>query len=254
MILLIFYAAKVKVIVGSNSNNLNIFAECGKGSRITPTMIGGETFERGTYPWLVALIYTGNNMSNFFCGGVLVNETTVLTGKILLQIHYQMVEIISYLLSLAAHCLQGKTHMQILNKRDLTIAFGVHDLSNQKLNGITFGAAKEIILHPDWQISTADYDADLAAIILDIPVVFTQFVRPICIWDQIHELRKESGVVAGWGKSENNPYENIPKQLVTSIWDNEHCLTKNPEMARASSKRTLCGGDQNGKAPCLGDR
>lgn len=55
---------------------------CGKGLNVTPLIIGGEGFERGSFPWLVALLYTGKSEQSFFCGGVLVNNVTVLTGKI----------------------------------------------------------------------------------------------------------------------------------------------------------------------------
>lgn len=142
-----------------------------------------------------------------------------------------------------------------MNKRDLTLVFGAHDLSNLQRNGVTFGAAKEIILHPDWHTENQNFDADLAAIILDQPVTFSPYIQPICIWDQIHELKTATGVVAGWGKSEDQTkrHENIPKRLRISIWENEHCLLDNPAMSRVGSNRTICGGDKNGASPCLGD-
>lgn len=134
------------------------------------------------------------------------------------------------------------------------LAFGAHDLSDLLQNGVTFGKPKQIILHPDWRTENHRFDADLAAIILDQPVAFSLYIQPICIWDQIHELKVSSGTVAGWSKDESKGHESIPKQLTISIWDSEHCLLDNPTMSRFDANRTICGGNKNGTAPCLGDR
>lgn len=67
------------------------YGEYGKELNISPLVIDGERFERGAFPWLVALLYTANNQEKFFCGGVLVNNATVLTGKISLRVESNLI-------------------------------------------------------------------------------------------------------------------------------------------------------------------
>mgnify|MGYP005984400003 CR=1 FL=1 len=59
-----------------------LFLVCGQPSPTAdPTsIIGGEKAERGEYPWQVAL-YDAKS-KNLLCGGTLLNQRVVLTGKL----------------------------------------------------------------------------------------------------------------------------------------------------------------------------
>jgi hypothetical protein len=51
-----------------------------KGS--TGLIFGGETFDKGTWPWMVAMYTRKNNMEKkFFCSGTLVSSSKVVTGE-----------------------------------------------------------------------------------------------------------------------------------------------------------------------------
>lgn len=42
----------------------------------------GESFQRGSWPWMVALMHRSSaKPSKFFCGGTLVSDKKVLTGE-----------------------------------------------------------------------------------------------------------------------------------------------------------------------------
>jgi secreted trypsin-like serine protease len=60
---------------------LRFLVVCGKTSiRRDPTLIvGGRVSEKGQFPWQAAL-YSSVHQS-FLCGGTLLNEKVVLTGK-----------------------------------------------------------------------------------------------------------------------------------------------------------------------------
>jgi secreted trypsin-like serine protease len=44
-------------------------------------ILGGETFERGAWPWMVAMFTQKNKVEKFFCSGTLVSSTKVVTGE-----------------------------------------------------------------------------------------------------------------------------------------------------------------------------
>lgn len=45
-------------------------------------IFGGEKFERGTWPWMVAMLNRQSKMDNkFFCSGTLVSSSKVVTGE-----------------------------------------------------------------------------------------------------------------------------------------------------------------------------
>lgn len=54
---------------------------CGVPKRGTGFVLGGQTFKRGDYPWLVALMLL-KNPPQFFCGGTIISSSFVLTGKL----------------------------------------------------------------------------------------------------------------------------------------------------------------------------
>jgi secreted trypsin-like serine protease len=56
--------------------------KCGTPTQSTSLVVGGSTFQRGTWPWMVALMQKATNPPKLFCGGVLVSYTKVLTGEI----------------------------------------------------------------------------------------------------------------------------------------------------------------------------
>lgn len=56
-------------------------ANCGIPSQATSLIISGYGFQRGTWPWMVALLEKTTSPPKLFCGGVLVSTTKVLTGE-----------------------------------------------------------------------------------------------------------------------------------------------------------------------------
>jgi secreted trypsin-like serine protease len=57
--------------------------ECGVAFISEGLIVRGTEFARGSYPWMVALMYTNHDDKppTYFCGGVLISEVHVLTGE-----------------------------------------------------------------------------------------------------------------------------------------------------------------------------
>lgn len=136
----------------------------------------------------------------------------------------------------------------------MIVKLGVHDLTTNESESQT-SFVEDIILHPDWNISDSRFDADIAIIVLRDPVVFTDFIQPICLPRFKREIFGHTGTIVGWGKSESSSaYETRPKKLEIPIISPDYCYTTFPRLAAYGSTRAFCGGYVNeNKAPCHGD-
>lgn len=54
---------------------------CGVPKIKTGLIVRGQSFPRGTFPWIVALLHTGFNPPKFFCAGTLISRTFVVSGN-----------------------------------------------------------------------------------------------------------------------------------------------------------------------------
>lgn len=223
LFLLIFAFASSFLLVNSQ--------QCGVPSKTVSLIHRGGDFNRGKWPWMAALLLKVNSEQRFFCGGVLISKTKVLT---------------------AAHCIQDKQRERT-KTRDIFVLLGAHDLNNRHTPGSYLAAPSDIIIHPDWSPFTEKYDADIAVMIIEDEVPFNKFIKPICMASSDMEVTE--GYVTGWGKSEDETknHENIPKELKLPIWKNEDCYRESIEFAAISSKRTICAGNRDGSGVCNGD-
>ena len=59
---------------------------------------------------------------------------------------------------------------------------------------------KRFIVHPEWNPFATNYDASIAIIVMDSPVRYNQFIRPISVWESSEDLNDvvgQQGTVAG---------------------------------------------------------
>jgi hypothetical protein len=145
----------------------------------------------------------------------------------------------------AAHCIQNRNTSERLRPQDLTLIFGAHDLDDLFQSGTFFASASEIIVHPDWNPSEDKRDADIAVLLTEIAVPFTDFIKPVCLSES--QDGATSIYVTGWSENAASTigYEPIPKQLKVQLKSHENCMLESPMFAETSSKRTFCGGSRN---------
>ncbi|XP_070501610.1 uncharacterized protein [Chironomus tepperi] len=202
--------------------------QCGQPIKGTGNIIGGKNFTRGDFPWVAVL---STSSGEYICGGTLVTSRKVVT---------------------AAHCIQEKDAEKPKLPREIIIQLGAYDLDRKIEVGRISHAVQSINIHPDWNPFTQSYDADIAVLVLDPEVNFSEFIQPICL---VQDTSASSGVVVGYGLSEVNAteHEKIPKMIETPIQSNKDCFKNNRALAGISSGRTFCGGTGTGVGVCNGD-
>lgn len=103
----------------------------------------------------------------------------------------------------AAHCIQDKGRATPMETQDALLFIGKHNLIQWNEEGFEKKGAKAFKVHPDWNQADIKYDADIALILMDSPVAYSKFIRPICLWNGVPEISQivgQNGIVAGWGK------------------------------------------------------
>ncbi len=197
-------------------------------------VIGGETVRRGAWPWLVAVYLKGASDPSFNCAGNLISSRTVVT---------------------AAHCL--RTSERTYQPDEIMLYLGGNNIVDQKEAGSKVAFLKEIIIHSDYMLSDTSYDADIAILIMRRQVEFTEFIRPICLWDgadSLSSIEGQLGTVIGWGRDgSRNSLTREPKKIDIPVVSESECLRSSDTYRYITSNRTFCAGGRDGRGPCNGD-
>jgi len=182
---------------------------------------------------MVALFLRQEDKELFFCGSVLISASRILT---------------------AAHCLWPKNRDSPEIARDVIVKLGAHELNNTREVNVYAMPVAEIIIHPDWNPHIKRFDADLAILVLENEVQFTDYMKPICIADESFVRAADEGIAVGWGQSEDKSraHENLPREAKLPIPSNEVCLLEHGELTKIASTRTFCAGAKGVKSVCKG--
>ena len=135
------------------------------GSR--PAIIRGDDAARGRWPWQVSIQASGSH----FCGGVLINDVTVLS---------------------ASHCFDFW-----IDPESLRVRLGSIFWNGSDPDAVERRIAR-IHMHPDY--SLFEGLNDIAVVILSEPVPFNDVIRPICLQSgNEKEAKNRQCWVSGWG-------------------------------------------------------
>lgn len=130
----------------------------------------------------------------------------------------------------------------------ITVVFGAYDLSDQFEDGKIVRSPSRIFKHEDWNeptTTTGSFYADIAMFLMPEKIVFSTFVKPICLWESDDELKSSIGVVAGWGRSDGvHQVGTIPTMVVLTVRKPGECNLV---------QRSFCAGIADGRGPCEGD-
>ncbi|XP_045454350.1 serine protease gd-like [Melitaea cinxia] len=208
--------------------------ECGiNSSPIVPLIIQGYSYDRGEWPWLVA-IYKIQKFSSlsYICAGTLISATHVVS---------------------AAHCMKRKSSYTAA--KNLVVKAGVYNLEDWSDDITVTRTLQAASIHEAYNATTLAND--LLVMTLEKPVPFGTYIKPACLWSGNPDLNRivgTSGVVAGWGANEIGPGgTGEPRMVHMPIVSTATCRASKPEFHKLTSTKTLCAGDHSGSGPCLGD-
>jgi len=218
-----------------NPTAMQIFdAICGHEGTITrPFIHGGYTVERGQYPWMTAIyqIREEEEDIDFICGGSLISSRTIIS---------------------AAHCFT----LHGLKPNEISVILGQYNISDHSAYGVVRRNVIKLIIHPEYNPRLIA-DADVALAHLDSPVSFSEYISPICLWNEppdenaIHNIR---ATVAGWGGDElGRSFTPLPKRVGATIVREIDCIHQNKFYLGLTSNRTICAGNLDNSGPCMGD-
>lgn len=103
----------------------------------------------------------------------------------------------------------------------------------------------EILVHPKWDVYSDEYDSDIAILVLNDTVTFTNFIQPICMPGDV-AIDGIEGAIVGWGIARNGTIAETPQHSVTKVLNDSYCWKMDPPMVTFSSSNTFCGGEGDG--------
>ncbi|KMQ96719.1 serine protease easter [Lasius niger] len=212
------------------------------GSSNSDRIIGGKNASLGAYPWIARIGYGkpgAYNALSYRCGGTLINPLYVVT---------------------AAHCVVNLPE----NFKVSGIRLGEHntltDLDCEReycAEPVQDFSPKLIIAHKDY--NKPAFKNDIALIRLDQPVVYNEFVMPICMMSGellVKDFVGETAEVAGWGIYDiNDPQPSTILQTIKlPVVEMDRCLQSAlSNFAEMSEQQQMCVGGVIGQDSCGGD-
>ncbi|XP_013135612.1 PREDICTED: serine protease easter-like isoform X2 [Papilio polytes] len=204
-------------------------------------IVGGSITELDEHPWLVLLRYDKPNGWGFYCSGVLISSKYVMT---------------------AAHCLRGSElpptwlltqvrlgEWNITSSRDC-----VEDDCSPSVQDIK---VVDRIPHEKYDPNDVHQRNDIALLKLSRDVVFTDFVKPICL--PLTNAQRTSSFdgyemeVAGWGKTETKSMSDIKLKVRVPVVNSTTCSNIYSKAGRIITEKQLCAGGKQGQDSCRGD-
>ncbi|KAG1665093.1 Transmembrane protease serine 2 [Nymphon striatum] len=190
-------------------------------------IVGGKEAEPGSWPWLVGL--HGGQEEVFFCGGVLISDSWVMS---------------------TGHCVGHQNISSgLILKVGGTRRNSYSSFSQQR--GI-----KRLIKHPEFVSDSSKLDNDLVLLQLDRPVEFNSHTRPACL----PQARVQPGLkcsMIGWGKPREGydvDYKFAINKVEIPILSHDTCQLWYSAKYYSLTESMLCAGyEEGGKDACQGD-
>ncbi len=193
---------------------------------VSQRVVGGEPAQPGSHPWQVGLLVAGinDNAQAQFCGGTLIAPHWVVT---------------------AAHCVDGG-----MTPSQVTVLPGTHSLSDPKARRV---AVKQLVVHPQWNKGTNDYD--VALLELAAPVTPGPTITPIRFATTSQEPPAGSPLtVSGWGATKQGGAGSILLMTVdVPVVPLSRCNQPTSYDGDITPRMVCAGRDEGGKDSCQGD-
>ncbi|KAF2215105.1 hypothetical protein CERZMDRAFT_90071 [Cercospora zeae-maydis SCOH1-5] len=192
---------------------------------VTKRIVGGELATLGQFPYLVSLsgVYDGTTALTQFCGGALVNPTTVLT---------------------AAHCVEW-----VLSEPN---GFNVRAGSLYYNQSGVSSLVASYVQHPQYK----DGNYDFAILKLATPIEESDTISYAKLQEEdIDPVAGEIATVAGWGLDSDGGYRRPELYWVSiPVVDRAECVSDFAGPNITITEQMWCAGTkQGGKGDCDGD-
>ncbi|XP_035891849.1 uncharacterized protein LOC118503077 [Anopheles stephensi] len=212
----------------------------GQGSRLTCgrrrvksvyLIHNGIDAKAGHWPWHAAIFHRKQGKSEYACGGVIIDESTILT---------------------AAHCIYTTSGKIPLDR--IVVTVGQIDLKDeneftQKHN------LHETIVHPKY--GPASIINDIALLKLSTNITMTKYVQPVCLWtmDSNQEMiAGRNGTIVGFGLNEHDEVSKQLKQALIGVVDALTCIASDRSVFGTHLTSDMyCAKGQTGVSACNGD-
>ncbi|KAK3555556.1 hypothetical protein QTP86_021783 [Hemibagrus guttatus] len=186
-------------------------------------IVGGEDAVKGAWPWITSLRWTGRSI----CGATLIDSRWLVT---------------------AAHCVYGKS----IHLSNWNVVLGLHDQYESNTSDRQYHQIQQIIMNPNYNKRTKD--SDIALILLQNKVNFTDYIQPICFPESQQQFAAgRKCAIAGWGRlTEGGLVADVLQQAVVPLINNSVCQERLPEYN--ITERMVCAGyPEGGIDTCQGD-
>ncbi|KAJ8020053.1 Transmembrane protease serine 6 [Holothuria leucospilota] len=203
--------------------------QCGYPRQRSRIVGGREVNDPGAYPWMALLWHKVQRRP--ICGGALLSHRFLVT---------------------APQCLLQSG----FDPNDVEVRIGEQNITSTENYEVTMQIA-EIIPHPNFDQST--YDSDILLLRLQQPVVYSDYIIPICLPSERRGERfLQAGTrsyVIGWGRTEHSAspsdYSDILRRANLSITDQEQCGSQHTHVV---TNNMFCAiGESRGEDSCSGD-
>ncbi|XP_061310341.1 suppressor of tumorigenicity 14 protein-like [Pezoporus flaviventris] len=199
---------------------------CGRPQLMKSRIVGGEDAGSGKWPWQASL-HVGAH--GHVCGACLISNRWLLS---------------------AAHCFLDSDSVRYSIPSGWRAYMGLRTVT-EKSSRVAMRSIKRIVVHPQYDHSTSDYD--IALLEMETPVFFSELVQPICLPSTSRVFVYGTVCyVTGWGAiKENSHLAKTLQEARVRIINQSVCnkLYDNP-----ITSRMLCAGNLNGGVDaCQGD-
>lgn len=200
--------------------------DCGRSSFKTSRIVGGQDADPGEFPWQASLHV---KKYGHVCGASIIHPSWLVT---------------------AAHCVQDDGKTKFSQPGTWEAYLGLH---RQKQIGsmVVQRDIKRIIPHPNYNDYT--FDNDIALMELSKPVVYSEYIKPICLPSSTHVFPTGHTVwITGWGATREGGFASsvLQKAQVRMI---EHKVCDKLMGGQLTSRMTCAGILSGGVDACQGD-
>lgn len=193
---------------------------------------GGGTVIQAAWPWIVAIYLNLAQGPSFHCVGSLISARTVVT---------------------TASCFQ--TTNRVYQANEVVLFLGRYNIVNSKENEVRTSSVDQILIHEDYMVNEGSADADIALAIMRQKVEYSDYIRPICLWEGSDNLSiiGQFGTVIGWTRVDTGLVVTPELTKINlPIVSEADCLRSDDTIQYIISNRTFCAGGRNGAGLCNG--